>query len=112
MFRALRHATLPVGFPLSDKSGDDRVRIMGNSAQLMLPQGDGRVHSSKSDMAAIVFTGPGGVHFFIVLAHQRLPPFRVLPNPIPKGIPDRLLLLRCQGGLLGILISKPPVETK
>ena len=78
------------------------VEDMGNSAQLMLPQGDGRVHSSKSDMAAIVFTGPGGVHFFIVLAHQRLPPFRVLPNPIPKGIPDRLLLLRCQGGLLGI----------
>ena len=28
MFRALRHATLPVGFPLSDKSGDDRVRII------------------------------------------------------------------------------------
>ncbi len=28
VFRALRHATLPVRFPFSDKSGDDRVRII------------------------------------------------------------------------------------
>ena len=49
-----------------------------------------------------VFTGPGGVHFLVVLAHQGLAALRVPPNPITESVPDGLLLLGCQGGLLGV----------
>ena len=38
-------------------------------------------------MAAIIFTGTGRVHFFVVLAHQSLAAFRVSPDPVPKGFP-------------------------
>ena len=75
---------------------------MGNGAFLVFPQGNGRVHAAKSDMAAIILTGTGGVHFFVVLAHQSLTAFRVSPDPVLKGFPDRLLFLSGQGSLLGI----------
>ena len=75
---------------------------MGNGAFLVFPQGNGRVHPSKSDVAAIILAGTGRVHFFVVLAHQSLASLRVSPDPVPKGFPDRLLFLSRQGGLLGI----------
>ena len=75
---------------------------MGDGAFLVFPQGNGRVHAPKSDMAAIILAGTGSVHFFVVLAHQSLAALRVSPDPVPKGFPDRLLFLSCQGGLLGV----------
>ena len=53
-------------------------------------------------MAAVILAGAGGVHFLVVLAHQRLPPLRVPPNPVLERLPDGLLLLGGQGGLLGV----------
>ena len=44
-------------------------------------------------MAAVILAWTGGVEFFIVLLHQRLPPDWVLPNPVLKGVFDSLLLL-------------------
>lgn len=64
---------------------------MGDGAFLVFPQGNGRIHAAKSDMAAIILTGTGGVHFFVVLAHQSLAALRVSPDPVPKGFPDSLL---------------------
>ena len=55
---------------------------MGNGAFLVFPQGNGRVHPSKSDVAAIIFAGTGRVHFFVVLAHQSLAALRVSPDPV------------------------------
>ena len=78
------------------------VQHMGDGIFLMLPQGDGRVHAAKDDMAAVILAGAGAVHFFIVLADQCLPPLRVLPNPVLKCLPDGLLLLRGQSGFLGV----------
>ena len=78
------------------------VQHMGDGVFLMLPQGDGRVHAAKDDMAAVILAGAGAVHFFIVLADQCLPPLRVLPNPVLKCLPDGLLLLRGQSGFLGV----------
>ena len=78
------------------------IEDMGDSPQLVIPQGNGRVHAAKGDVGPVVFTGPGGVHFLIVLAHQRLTALRVFPNPVFESIPDGLLLLSCQGGLFGI----------
>ena len=78
------------------------VQHMGDGIFLMLPQGDGRVHAAKDDMAAVILAGPGTVHFLVVLAHQCLPPLRVFPNPVLKRLPDGLLLLRGQGGFFGV----------
>ena len=73
---------------------------MGNGAFLVFPQGNGWVQS-PSGMAAIILTGTGRVHFFVVLAHQSLAALRVFPDPVPEGFPDSLLFLSSQGGLLG-----------
>ena len=75
---------------------------MSDGSQLMLPQGDGRVHTAKSDMASVILTGSCAIHFLVVLAYQRLAALRVFPNPVPESIPDGLLLLGGQGGLLGV----------
>ena len=78
------------------------VQHMGDGIFLMLPQGDGRVHAAENNVAAVILAGAGGVHFLVVLAHQRLPPLRVPPNPVLERLPDGLLLLGGQGGLLGV----------
>ena len=78
------------------------VHHMGNGVQLMLPQGNGRVHAAKNNMAAVILAGAGGVHFLVVLAHQSLTALRVFPNPVLESIPDSLLLLGCQRGFLGV----------
>ena len=75
---------------------------MGDGVFLVFPQGDGRVHATKNDVTAIILAGAGGVHFLVVLAHQRLPPLRVAPNPVLERLPNGLLLLGGQGGLLGV----------
>ena len=84
------------------QQGISAIQHMGDGAFLVFPQGNGWVHAPKSDMAAIILTGTGRVHFFVVLAHQSLAALRVSPDPVPKGFPDRLLFLSCQGGLLGV----------
>ncbi|CUP84861.1 Uncharacterised protein [Enterocloster clostridioformis] len=53
-------------------------------------------------MASVILAGTGAIHFFVVLAHQGLPPFRVSPNPVFEGIPNGLLFLCGQGGFFGV----------
>ena len=84
------------------QQGISAIQHMGDGAFLVFPQGNGRVHAAKSDMAAIILAGTGRVHFFVILAHQSLAALRVSPDPVPKGFPDSLLFLSRQGGLLGI----------
>ena len=84
------------------QQGISSIQHMGDGAFLVFPQGNGRVHAAKSDMAAIILTGTGRVHFFVVLAHQSLAALRVSPDPVPKGFPDSLLFLGSQSGLLGV----------
>ena len=75
---------------------------MCDGPQLMVSEGDRRVHASKGDVGPIVFTGPGGVHFLVVLMNQSPATFRVPPNPVLESIPDGLLLLGRQSGLPGV----------
>ena len=76
------------------------IENVRHGVSLMLPQGDLRVHAHKGDVLSIVFTGTDGVKLLVVLADQRLPPYCVLPNPLPKSILDGLLLLLRQRGFL------------
>ena len=75
---------------------------MGNGVLLMLPQLYLRVHARKDKKAAIILTGTGTVHKFVVLLYQRFPAPGVFPHPILKGVLDCLLLLCCKGSLFGI----------
>ena len=84
------------------QQGISAIQHMGDGAFLVFPQGNGRVHATKSDMTAIILAGTGRVHFFVILAHQSLASLRVFPNPVLKGFPDSLLFLSSQGGLLGV----------
>ena len=84
------------------QEGIAAVENVGDGVPLVRPQGDLRVHAGKDDVASVVFAGPGAVHFLVVLLHQRRPPLRVLPYPVLESIPNKLLLLRRQGGFLGI----------
>ena len=84
------------------QQGITAIQHMGDSAFLMFPQGNGRVHAAKGNVAAIILTGTGGVHFFVVLAHQSLAALRIFPDPVLEGFPDSLLLLGSQSGLLGV----------
>ena len=59
------------------QQGISSIQHMGEWRFLVFPQGNGRVHAAKSDMAAIILTGTGRVHFFVVLAHQSLAALRV-----------------------------------
>ena len=59
-------------------------------------------NGGKYRVAPVIFAGPDAVHFLVVLLYQRLPPPWVLPNPVLERLPKRLLLLRGQGGLLGV----------
>ena len=84
------------------QQGISSIQHMGNGAFLVFPQSNGRIHAAKSDMAAIILAGTGGVHFFVILAHQSLAALRIFPDPVLKGFPDSLLFLSSQGGLLGV----------
>ena len=75
---------------------------MCDGPQLMVTEGNGRGHAAKGNVRPIVFTGPGGVHFLVVLMNQSPATFRVPPNPILESVPDGLLLLGGQSGLPGV----------
>ena len=87
------------------------VKDVSNGIDLMGLQFDLRVDAGEHNMAPVIFAGPDAVHFLIVLLHQGLPPFGVLPNPVLEGFTEGLLLLRGQGGLLGVENAPlPPIR--
>ena len=87
---------------LMGQEGVSAVEDVGNGVDLMGLQLDLRVDAGENDVAPVIFAGPDAVHFLVVLLYQRLPPPWVLPNPVLERLPKRLLLLRGQGGLLGV----------
>ena len=78
------------------------VKHMSDGVFLMVAELDFRVHTGKRDMASVVFAGACAIHFLVILPHQCLTAFRVLPNPIFESIPDCLLLLGGEGGFFGV----------
>ena len=60
------------GLTAANLMGQERVpaiQHMGNGVQLVLPQGDLRVHAAEGDVAAVVLPGPGGIELFVVELH-------------------------------------------
>ena len=78
------------------------VEDVGNSVFLMLTELDLGVHTAEYDMGAVVLTRASGVKKLVVLCDKLLPSVGVSPNPVLESVLDCLLLLLCQGGLLGI----------
>ena len=80
------------------KQGVAAVEDMGNGIDLMRPQCNLRVDSHKVQVAAVILTGPNAVELLIIQLGQLLPAFRIAPNPISKGLLNKLLLSLCDGG--------------
>ena len=53
-------------------------------------------------MGAVVLSGTGGVKKLVIPCDKLLPSVGIFPNPVLESVLDGLLLLLCQGGLLGI----------
>ena len=75
---------------------------MGDGVELMIPKGDFGVHARKRQVLAVIFPRAHAVKPLIVCLHQIAPPIRVLPNPVPKGVLDGLLLLLRDGRFLAV----------
>ena len=69
------------------------VEDMSDGVKLMLPQSDFRVDAAERDVPSVVLAGTGGIELLVIPLDKLMPPLRVLPHPIPKGILDGLLLL-------------------
>ena len=75
----------------------ERVR---NRVPLMLSEHNLRVHAGECDVLSVVFARAHAVEQLIVLGNERFPTVRILPDPVPEGIFNSLLLLLCQCGCL------------
>ena len=67
---------------------------MGDSVDLMGPQGDLWVHAGKADMTAVILAGPDGIKGFVVDAAQPFPPVNVFPDPFGEFLLDQLLPIK------------------
>ena len=78
------------------------IKNVCNRVFLVFAQRDLRAHAGKADMAAVILARADRIEAFVVLLHQRLPPIRVTPDPLLKGVLDGLLLLLRKRRFLGI----------
>ena len=78
------------------------VEVVGDGVELMLPQGDLRIHARKDQVSAVIFPGTGGIEALIVELHQLPPPVGVAPDPVTERLLDGLLLLLGEGGFLTV----------
>ena len=78
------------------------IKNVCNRVFLVFAQRDFRAHAGKADVAAVILARADRIEAFVVLLHQRLPPIRVAPYPLLKGVLDGLLLLLRKRRFLGI----------
>ena len=88
------------GFPGTDLMGQQGIPTiddMGDRVPLVFPENNFRVHTGKSNMAAVIFPGTDGIELLIVPLNQRFPALRVFPDPFLKSVFQCLLFLLGQG---------------
>ena len=93
------------GFPSPDfvcKQRISPIKYMSDGILLMLTEGNIRIHTAKTNMAAVILTRSGGIKQFIVFCDQSFTPVRFFPYPVLKSILYRLLFLLCERCLLFI----------
>ena len=78
------------------------VEVVGDGIELMLPQGDLRIHARKDQVPAIILPGTGGIEALVVELHQLPPPVGVAPDPVTERLFNGLLLLLGEGGFLAV----------
>ena len=82
------------------KQGIIPIEDVDHGIFLVVHQGDLRTHPHKADMGTVILPGPDAVKEFIVGLTDLLPPVHVRKDPFPELLPDHLLLLLGQQGLL------------
>ena len=78
------------------------VEDVGDRVFLVLHEGDLRRHARKADVAAIVLPRAHAVVDLVVLRDKGFPAAHVPEDPLAEGVPDQLLLLLGQHGLLPV----------
>jgi len=76
------------------------IERMCNRIPLMLSEHNLRVHAGEGNVLSVIFAGADAVEQLIVLGNERFPTIRILPDPVPEGIFNSLLLLLRQCGCL------------
>ena len=76
------------------------IHDVGDGVNLMLSEGDFRVHAGKTDMLTVIFPGADGIEGFVVDAAQPLPAVNILPNPFRELRLDQLLPILGNGCFL------------
>ena len=90
------------GPDLVGEQGVAAVEHVCNRAELVGAEGNVRVHAAERDVGTVVFPGTVGVEELVIAGHQYLPPFGICPDPVLKRLPDGLLFLLGERGLLFI----------
>ena len=76
------------------------VHDVGDGVDLVLSEGDFRVHAGKADVLTVILPWADGIEGFIVDAAQPLPTINVLPNPFRELGLNQLLPVLGNGGFL------------
>ena len=92
-----------IGLASADHMSQQRVAAIErvrNRVPLMLSEHNLRVHAGECNVLSVVFARAHAVEQLIVLGNERFPTVRILPDPVPEGIFNSLLLLLRQCGCL------------
>ena len=90
------------------KQGIAAIENVRNGIDLVRPQCDLRVDSHKVQVAAIILAGANAVELLVIQLSQRFTALRIAPNPVGKGLLDKLLLALGDGGFFLIEHSRFP----
>ena len=87
---------------LMRKQGVPTVHDVRNGVDLVLSQGDLRIHTRKADMAPVILSGTNGIKGFVVDAAQALTPVNIFPYPFDEFRLYQLLPILGDGRFLFI----------
>ena len=84
-FHCRRHHLIGLaGAHLMGKKGVSAVHDVRDGVDLVLPQGNLRVHTRKADMAPVILAGTDGVERLVVNAAQALTAVKIFPYPFDE----------------------------
>ena len=89
------------------KQGVSAIKNMRDRIFLVFSERNFRIHSTESDVFAVVFARSGTVEKLIVPLDKRMTPVRSLPNPILESILYSLLFLLSKRRFFGV--QNPPL---
>ena len=82
------------------------VKDMSNSIDLVWSQCDFGIDADKAHVTAVVFTRSERIELLVIHLGELFSALRITPNPVSKGLLDKLLLALCDSGFFLIEHSR------